>query len=457
MLPRVSLCLLLVGPIGCGSSGPSGSSGATPPFGVCGDGAIQAGEECDDANTNDADACLRTCETPALFVASDPHIHAHGCGGDARTEDLQRISSDRGVEVTVPMVWGDAYHQDRGSFTGLDHPSSRPGALVHYEMEISHFPAAQTGHLLLWGLRSIAFSPAPFRTPESGMPVTDFARGQGPQVAVGMAHGQFWPPTGAFPQIPDATCCMPYDFAPEALRGRVTLLGTEHRPGLPVLDAGTSFLHRKVLNSGGRAALVGASDFPCINRTVGSDVVRTDVLLDQPGAVSYARWLDALGRGRTSLAAGAGSRLNMRVNGARLGDEVRVRAGQALRVTIESRQPQPTQLVVLANGVPAVSAQLEAAPQAAALNLQLQRSAWLQAVTPWVATSPIYVLVDERPIRGAPEDICYLVRYMDRLMRAVERRELHLGNETVSSLAAYQGVRDELLRRFSEAGGTQCP
>jgi hypothetical protein len=147
----------------------------------------------------------------------------------------------------------------------------------------------------------------------------------------------------------------------------------------------------------------------------------------------------------------------MRVNGMRLGDEVRVRAGQALRVTIESRVPAATQLLVLANGVPAASGQVEAAPQAAEFKLQLERSAWLQAVTPWLATSPIYVVVDERPIRGAPEDACYLLRYMDQLIRAVERRELHLGNESAGALTAYREVRDELGRRFSEAGGTTCP
>ncbi len=416
---------------------------------------VSGGEECDDANADDADSCLRTCESPAFFVPSDPHLHSHGCSGDAPPESLQRISSDRGVVVTTPLVWGDGYHDDRRFFTGQDHPSSRPGALVHYEMEISHFPAAQTGHLLLYGLRSIDFSAQPFRNPEAGMPVTDFARAQGAQVVVGMAHGQFWPSTGRFPAFPE-TCCMPYDFAVEALRGRVTFLGTEHRDTTPVLDPGTAYLYRRVLNSGGRAALVGASDFPCINRTVDADNVRTDVLFDQAADVTYDRWLAALQRGRTTLASGRGTRLNMRVNGRRLGDQEDVREGQALRVTLESRMPAPTDVQILANGVPVAGARLEPGAQAASLDLRLDRSAWLQAVTPWVATSPIYALVDERPIRGAPEDVCYLLRYTDHLIRGVERRELDLGSETSLVLAAYNEVRSELERRFSEAGGTLC-
>jgi len=454
MLRRLALVLLLSLGAACGNPA-AGPSATPPPAAVCGNGVVQAGEECDDGNTDDADSCLRTCETPAVFVASDPHIHGHGCDGDMEPAGLQALSSARGVAVTTPLVWGSGFHDDRRYFTGADDPVSRPGALVHYELEVSHFPAAQTGHLLLYGLNSIEFSSSLFRHPQSGMPVVDFARGQGPQVVVGMAHGQFWPTTGRLPDFPE-TCCMPYDFAPEALRGRVSFLGTEHRGNTPALDDGTAFLHRRVLNAGGRAALVGASDFPCINRTVVADVVRTDVLLDQPGEVTYARWLEALRRGRTTVAVSGGTRLNLRVNGARLGDEVRVRAGSPLRVTVEARMPVATEVRLLVNGVPAATARLEAVPQAASIQLQLDRSAWLQAVTPWVATSPIYVLVDERPILGAAEDVCYVLRYTDHLIRGVERRHLDLGRETGGALAAYAEVRSLLAARFSEAGGTEC-
>lgn len=453
MLRRIALALAALLSAACGEPG---APSPTPPApAVCGNGVVQAGEECDDGNLDDADACLRTCESPALFVPSDPHIHGHGCDGDLGPETLRNISSARGVAVTTPLVWGDGYDEDRRFFTGRDDPVSRPGGIVHYELEVSHFPAAQTGHLLLYGLGSIDFSASPFRFPRSGMPVVDFARGQGPQVVVGMAHGHFWPTTGRFPDFPE-TCCMPYDFAPEALRGRVSFLGTEHRGSTPALDAATAFLHRKVLNAGGRAALVGASDFPCINRTPTVETVRTDVLLDQPGDVTYGRWLEALRRGRTTLAVGGGTRLNLRVDGARLGDELRVRAGSTLRVTIEARVPAAAELRVLVNGVPATTARLDPGAQATEFKLRLDRSAWLQAETPWVTTSPIYVLAEERPILGAPEDICYLLRYTDHLIGGVERRRLDLGGETAGALAAYSEVRSTLERRFSEAGGTLC-
>ncbi len=448
MLRRLPLVVLACAACGSPSAAP------TPEPAVCGDGVTQSAEDCDDANADDNDACLRTCEAPARFVASDAHLHGHGCGGALGPDELRELSTHRGIEVATPLVWGDGYAEDRPFFTGRDASGSPPGALLHYELEVSHFPAAQTGHLLIYGLASIDFSSSPFTRPRSGLPVNDWARAQGPQVVIGMAHGEFWPTSGRFPAFPE-TCCMPYDFLPESIRGRLTFLGTEQREGVPALDAATAFLHRKALNAGARVALTGASDFPCINHTLTNDTIRTDVLLD--GEVSYSRWLAALQQGRTTVAVRRGASLNLRVDGARLGDEVRTQSGDTLRVTIEARLPALAEVQVLANGTPAVVARMPAGHQAGAFKVQADRSMWIQAVSPWVATSPIYVVVDGRPIRGAPADICYLIRYQDHLIQGVERRRLDLGAETELALSAYREVRAELQRRFSEAGGTTCP
>jgi cysteine-rich repeat protein len=448
MLRRLPLLALL----GAACASPSFAPPSVPA--TCGDGVAQASEDCDDGNDDDDDACLRTCEAPARFVPSDPHLHGHGCGGDRDPSDLLGLSSGRGIEVATPLVWGDGYAEDRGFFTGQDATVSRPGALLHYEMEISHFPAAQTGHLLLYGLRSIDFSSSPFTRPRSGLPVNDWARAQGTQVVVGMAHGEFWPTGGRFPELPE-TCCMPYDFLPEAIRGRVTFLGTEHREGGTAVDAPTAFLHRIALSAGARVALTGASDFPCINLTLNNDTIRTDVLLD--GEVTYSAWLAALQQGRTTVAVRRGATMNLRVDGARLGDEVQVRAGDTLRVTIETNLPAPADVQIIANGSPVAVVHMPAGHQAGAFKVQADRSLWIQAVSPWVATSPIYVVADGHPIRGALADICYAMRYQDHLIRGVERRELDLGDETDLALAAYREVRSELGRRFTEAGGTTCP
>jgi cysteine-rich repeat protein len=425
----------------------------TPPP-LCGDGIVQGAEECDDANTNDADGCLRTCLGAARFVASDPHIHSHGCGGDLRPGELLQVSSAQGTEVTAALVWGDGFSDASRYFTGRDDPASSPGRLIHYDLEVSRFPAAETGHLVLLGLSSINFSPDPFRSPRSGIPVLDWALGQGPRVVAGMAHGQFWPADGRFPSPPQV-CCMPYDFVVDAVRGRLAFLETERRGLGPPVDAGTLRLWKAVQNAGVRVALLGASDYPCIHHVLASESPRTDVILG--GDLTYDRWLEALRRGQTSVALGRGNHLNLRANGIWLGGEVSIEQGESVHLSVEGAGAVPYSVQLLANGAPIGSVGLEAGTQAAALELHLEKSAWLSASSPWVMTSPVYVLVDGQPIRGPAEDICYLIRYVDHLSGLARSHRLDLGAETNQALAAYAEARAELVTRFSEAGGTTCP
>jgi hypothetical protein len=68
-------------------------------------------------------------------------------------------------------------------------------------------------------------------------------------------------------------------------------------------------------------------------------------------------------------------------------------------------------------------------------------------------TSPVYVLVDERPIRASADDACYWVRYLRFIAEATRTTDLETEQ---ASIPAYDAARDEFLRRFHEAGGTTC-
>ena len=54
------------------------------------------------------------------------------------------------------------------------------------------------------------------------------------------------------------------------------------------------------------------------------------------GPLTYENWLAAIKAGRTAAASGAGNRLNLRVEGRRLGDEVLLAAPQDVTVTLET-------------------------------------------------------------------------------------------------------------------------
>jgi cysteine-rich repeat protein len=420
---------------------------------ACGNGLLEAGEECDDGNADNDDACLTSCYRPARFVASDPHVHSRGCRPPFTPpgELLVRLA-DQGIELGAALVWGDGYSEDRRLFTGADDPASGGGRILHYDLEVSAFAAGRSGHLVALGLRSIGFSADPFRFPKSGLGIPAWARGQDARVVVGMAHGQFWPAAG-FPSPPVA-CCMPWEFPVQVVRGGASFLITERLGDGPPIDPGTWLLWRSLLNSGFRVAVLGASDYPCIHKTIGANSPRTDVLLE--GEQSYDRWLEGVRLGRTAVVLGRGDRLNLRVAGVPLGGEVAARAGELLAVSVESRATQPVQVELLVNGAVATSVVLPAGSQVATLRLAFERSSWVAARTRRVHTGSIAVVVDGRPIRASAEDACYLARYVDHLSRLVSSGAIDLEEDTAEALEAYGEARAELERRFREAGGQAC-
>jgi len=157
----VAVC---VAAAGCGSdSGPSPQPTPTPQA-VCGNGLVETGEECDDANAVNSDGCMVTCRRPASFVASDVHAHTTGCSRSFTPESVAAQFKAQGIQVVASLVWGTGFADDAPSFTGRDHPLSTSGFILHYDMEVSHSPAATTGHLLLLGLDSLRFSDDIFAT-----------------------------------------------------------------------------------------------------------------------------------------------------------------------------------------------------------------------------------------------------------------------------------------------------
>ena len=433
----------------------SGPSPATPsPTAVCGNGAVEAGEECDDSNGDNADGCLATCQRPVTWVPSDVHVHSSGCDGRYTSpEDLVRRLKAQGLQVGAALVWGTGFDDDAALFTGRDHPLSDAGFLLHYDMEVSHFAAAKTGHLVLLGLDSLRFSDDVFGTPSSGVPVIEWARRQ-PRAVVGMAHGQYWPDDGSFP-VPPGGCCVPWEVVVDAVRGRLDFLSLERVPsGQGPVDAGTFRLWKAMQNTGFRVAIAGGSDWTCFTYVFSDGTPRTDVIVDGP--LTYESWLRAIKAGRTAAASGAGNRLNLRVEGRRLGDEVSLPGPQDVAVTLETAGPAAAEVEVLVNGESVRRVPVAAGLQVTQVRVPVARSSWITARTLRVLTSPVYVLVGGQPIRASAADTCYLWRSVEDLQRLVTTGRLRLGDGRDEALGAYGEAVAELQRRFVESGGQSC-
>jgi cysteine-rich repeat protein len=424
---------------------------SSPP--VCGNGVVEPSEECDDGNAQNADGCLTTCRQPVNWVPSDVHVHSTGCGRYTSPEDLAQRLKAQGLQVGAALVWGEGYDDDALLFTGRDHPASGPGLILHYDMEVSHFAAARTGHLVLLGLDSLQFSDDVINTPSSGVPVIEWARRQ-PRAVVGMAHGHYWPDDGSFP-VPPGGCCVPWEVVVNAVRGRLDFLSMERVPaGQGPVDAGTFRLWKALQNAGFRVAIAGGSDWGCLTLVFGDDTPRTDVIVDGP--LTYESWLRAIKAGRTAAANGAGNRLNLRVEGRRLGDEVPLSASQDVTVTLETAGFSPADIEVLVNGEVVRRVPVAAGFQVAQVRVPVLKSSWIAARSPSVLTSPVYVPVGGQPIRASANDVCYLWRSIEDLEDLVTSGRLRLTDSRDEALRAYGEAVTELQRRFAESGGQSC-
>jgi cysteine-rich repeat protein len=424
---------------------------SSPPS-VCGNAVVESGEECDDGNAQNADGCLTTCRLPVSWVPSDVHAHSTGCGGYTSPEALAQRLKAQGLQVGAALVWGEGYDDDSLLFTGRDHPASGPGFILHYDMEVSHFAAAKTGHLVLLGLDSLQFSDDLINTPSSGVPVIEWARRQ-PRAVVGMAHGHYWPDDGSFP-VPPGGCCVPWEIVVNAARGRLDFLSMERVGGQGPVDAGTFRLWKAILNAGFRVAIAGGSDWGCLTHVFGDDTPRTDVIVDGP--LTYESWLKAIKAGRTAAANGAGNRLNLRVEERRLGDEVTLTASRDVTVTVETAGSSPADIEILVNGEVVGRVPVAAGSQVAQVQVSILKSSWIAARSPHVLTSPVYVLVGGQPIRTSATDVCYLWRSVEDLEDLVTSGRLRLTDSREEALRAYGEAVTELQRRFGESGGQFC-
>ena len=425
----------------------------SPPTATCGNGVVELPEECDDGNPDNGDGCLITCQKAVNWVSGDVHLHSTSCGPYTSPEELAELLQQQGLHVGAALVWGEGYYDDARFFSGRDHPASRPGFVLHYDMEVSHFAAAKTGHLVLLGLDSLRFSDNPFTTPGTGVVVADWARQQ-PRAVVGMAHGQYWPGDGSFP-VPPGGCCVPWEVVVDAARGRLDFLAMERLPaGEGPVDAGTFRLWKALQNAGFRVAIAGGSDWGCLTHVFGGDTPRTNVIAE--GALSYDGWLAGIRAGRTAVALGPGNRLNLRVEGRGLGQEVALASPQEVTVTLEKDGADAVDVEVLVNGEVAQRVPVAAGFQVAQVRLPVSKSSWVAARTPRVLTSPVYVLVGGLPIRSSADDVCYLWRSIEHLENLVTSGRLRITDSHDEALRAYAEAVTELQRRFAESGGQSC-
>ena len=373
----------------------------------------------------------RLLDLPAAgWWSGDLHVHMNYGGAyrvDAAALRLQAEAED--VHLVENLIVNKEQRiPDVAEFRpggGLD-PASTRRTLIRHDEE---YHTSYWGHTALLGLERHLILPnyagyagtaAASLFPDNAT-VLELARGQ--RGVTGYVH--------PFDEAPDPgapgalTHALPVDVA----LGRVDYLEvmgfSDHRA--------TAAIWYRLLNAGFRIPAGAGTDamtnFASLRGPVGLNRV-----LVRSGTLDYRGWLAALRAGRTFVT--NGPLLRFSINGREPGDSLGLPAGihqLTARVTLRSNVPVE-RLEIVANGVAVARIPLggDSTRADAVIPIPLTRSGWftLRAWSsgshpgvmdqyPFATTSPVYVIVGNRPIRSAP-DAEYFVRWIDRLQAAAQ-------------------------------------
>ena len=228
---------------------------------------------------------------------------------------VRQIEGEK-LNVGAVLTWGPCYYYQKQFFSGKDHPLSKPGELMHYDLEVSGFPSSHAGHLVLLGLTDQDY-PHCVRIeqwPTWDLPILRWGKSQG--ALVGFAHSGWglgvksrelpnyeipgFDSIGANEYIVDVT-------HPDA----VDFISTMDTPYVWELN-----IWYHTLNVGFRTRISGETDFPCItDARVGQGRVYAKV----DGPRSYSGWVDALRAGRSYVSDGRSHLMDFNVNNVEVG------------------------------------------------------------------------------------------------------------------------------------------
>ena len=433
------------------------------------------------------------------WYSVDHHVHAAGCSHyDAPAEGVlpehmwrQALGED--LDVSCVLSWGPCWYFQKGFFDGEIHPLSTADNLMRFDVEVSGFPSSHAGHVCLLRLTEDDF---PGTTeiedwPSWTLPVLQWAKDQGG--IVGYAHSGLGleppMPTDELPnlQMPRFDGIGANEYIVTVTHDAVDFISAGDTPPINELN-----IWYHTLNCGFRTRISGETDFPCLSDDrIGRG--RSYVKLD--GALDFDACMRAIQSGRSYVSDGRSHLVDFRVDGVECGTAgSEVRLAETGRVRVEARAaaylpeaPQsleepvpsflppevqaffrakpfwdveraripgtrkvPVELVV--NGIAVERREIVAdgAWNALAFDLEIEDSSWIALrVFPSSHTNPVFVLVDDRPIRASADSAEWCRTAVDRCWD--EKSPLIEARDLEAARAGYDHARRAYERILDEA------
>ena len=381
------------------------------------------------------------------WFSGDHHVHAAGCAHyeapaqGVQPEDMMRHILGEDLNIGCVLSWGPCWYHQKQFFEGKVHQLSTPRYLMRYDVEVSGFPSSHTGHLCLLRLKEDDY-PGTTRHdqwPSWDLPVLQWGKSQGGVVGFSHSGWGLQTKTRDLPnyEMPPFDGIGANEYIVDVVHGACDFISAVDTPIHYELN-----IWYHTLNCGYTCRISGETDFPCIyGDRVG--LGRAYVKMDKSAApLDYDTWVHGIrdgksyccdglahlidykinnlgvgepgDRGRASfLAAKSGQRLSASVRAAaRLADTPRddIR-GRKLeekpywhveRARIADTKKVPVELIV--NGFAVETKEIEADGNVHDLKFDFtpERSSWVALrIFPAAHTNPIFVEVDNKPIRAS--------------------------------------------------------
>jgi hypothetical protein len=429
------------------------------------------------------------------WYSGDHHVHAAGCAHyESPTEgvtpaDMIRHVLGEDLNVGCCLSWGPCWYHQKRYFEGKTNPLSTSDHLLRYDVEVSGFPSSHCGHICLLRLHEQDYPGTKLIEdwPSWDLPIFDWAKSQG--AVVGFAHSGWGLQVSSIELpnylIPPMDGIGANEYLVDVAHDKCDFISTVDTP--PVYELNIWY---HTLNCGYRCRISGETDFPCIyGERVG--LGRSYVHLD--GKLNFDDWAEGIKQGRCYVSDGHSHLMDFAVNGEGVGlkkSEVKLAEPGTVKVTAKVAallEPNPTEATehirktplhdkpywdierarigdtrrvpveVLVNGVPVEKRELEAdgSEQELSFNVPIKQSSWVcLRIFPSSHTNPVFVLVDDKPIRVSRRSAEWCLKAIDKCWQEKAgrkgNRERIREKELAAAKEAYDKAREEYKKILAE-------
>jgi hypothetical protein len=218
-----------------------------------------------------------------------------------------------------------------------------------------------------------------------------------------------------------------------------------------------------VLNCGFRVAASGETDFPCIS---GERVGMGRVYAKVDGRLTFDKWVQSIAAGRSYVSDGFCHLLdfNAKASDANIsaqlgvdGSELKLKATQEVSFNLnaaaltEGKDSLQAELIV--NGYPVARQNLKADGSATDITFKhsVSESSWVAVrVFPHAHTNPIYVVVNEKPVRGSVDSARWCLAGVEQCWTS--KQNTYAADEQADARAAYDQALKTYGQLIREAG-----